>query len=79
MTNNRLLVGTFGVLLVAWDLVNIADGFFVGSLSLMLWTAVAVTLLILVFTPAVMLKARWTALGAVIAGVIRIITSAMGF
>jgi hypothetical protein len=78
MTNNRVLAAAFGVLLVAWDLVNIAEGFFVGSMSLMLWTAVTVTLLILIFTPAVMFKARWTALGTVIAGVIRIITATMG-
>jgi hypothetical protein len=78
MTNNRIPAAAFGVLLVAWDLVNIADGFFVSSMSLMLWTAVTVTLLILIFTPAVMFKARWTALGTVIAGVIRIITATMG-
>jgi hypothetical protein len=73
MPNNRELAAMFGVLSVAQLLLGFTIGFFVGLSSSFIWTDSITTLLMLIFTPAVMLKARWTALGAVIVGVIRIV------
>jgi hypothetical protein len=78
MTNNRVLAAAFGVLSVAWILYGFTFGYFVGLPSSMLWTDFTATLLILIFTPAIMLKARWTALGAMIVGVIRIALGILG-
>jgi hypothetical protein len=78
MPNNRELAAAFGVLSVAWFLFGHTNGFFIGLPSLIIWTDFVTYLLMLIFTPAVMYKARWTALGAVVAGVIRIIRSILG-
>jgi len=80
MTDNRVLAAAFGVLLVAWVLAAWTSGFFtrVSLPASTLWIDFVVTLLVLIFTPAVMSKASWTAPGAVIVGVIKIITDVGG-
>jgi hypothetical protein len=78
MTNNRGLAAAFGVLSVAWVLLGHTVGFFIGLPAFILWMEFVTLLLLLIFTPAVMFKARWTALGAVIVGVIRIIWDILG-
>jgi hypothetical protein len=78
MTKNRELAATFGVLSVAWILLGHTTGYFIGLSASTVWTSSIATLLVLIFTPAVMSKARWTAAGAVIVGVINIITHIVG-
>jgi hypothetical protein len=78
MINNRGLAAAFGVLSVAWFLFGHTIGFFVGLSAFIMWTDFVTYLLVLIFTPAVMSKASWTALGAVVAGVIRIIRGILG-
>lgn len=78
MTNNRGLAAAFGVLSVAWVLLGHTVGFFIGLTAFILWMEFVAFLLLLIFTPAVMVKARWTALGAAIVGVIRIIWDILG-
>ena len=78
MTDNRGLAAAFGVLSVAWTLLGHSVGYFVGMSASTIWLGFVTTLLVLIFTPAVMSKARWTALGAVIAGVISIIEHSLG-
>jgi hypothetical protein len=73
MTNNRELAAAFGVASVAWILLGHSIGFFVGLPAFAIWMDFVITLLVLIFTPAVMLKARWTALSAMIVGVIKVI------
>lgn len=73
MTNNRALAAAFGVLRVAWILLGHTTGYFIGLSASTLWIDFITTLLVLIFTPAVMSKARWTALGAVIVGAIDLI------
>jgi uncharacterized BrkB/YihY/UPF0761 family membrane protein len=72
MTKNRELAAAFGVLIVAWELVGHTIGFFIGLPAYALWFDFVIILLVLIFTPAVMKKTRWTAPGAVIVGVIKI-------
>ena len=73
MTNNRALAAAFGVLRVAWILLGHTTGYFIGLSASTLWIDFITTLLVLIFTPAVMSKARWTALGAVVVGAINVI------
>ena len=73
MPTNREYAAAFGVLLVAWVLLGYTTGFFAGMPAYAVWMNFIVTLLVLIFIPLVMLKARWTALGAMIVGVIRIV------
>jgi len=77
---HRELAAAFGVLAVAWVLIGYTIGYFAqaGESAATLWTIFVTTALVLVFTPAVMSKARWTALGAVIAGIINIISGILG-
>jgi len=78
MTNNRGLAAAFGVLIVAWILLGHTAGYFIGLSASTLWIDFITTLLVLIFTPAVMSKARWTALGAMIVGVINVIKDILG-
>jgi hypothetical protein len=73
MTNNRELAAAFGVASVAWVLIGHSIGYYAYVPAFAIWVDFVVTLLVLIFTPAVMSKARWTALGAMIAGVIKVI------
>jgi len=73
MTNNRGLAAAFGVLMVAWILLGHSAGYFIGLSASTVWIDFITTLLVLIFTPAVMSKARWTALGAVVVGAINVI------
>jgi len=78
MTNNRGLAAAFGVLIVAWILLGHSAGYFIGLSASTVWIDFITTLLILIFTPAVMLKARWTALGAVVVGAVNVIKNSLG-
>ena len=78
MTKNRELAAAFGVLMVAWVLLGHTVGYFIGAPASDLWINFVITLLVLIFTPAVMIKTRWTAAGAVIVGVINIIMNILG-
>ena len=73
MTNNRGLAAAFGVLMVAWILLGHSAGYFIGLSASTVWIDFITTLLVLIFTPAVMSKAPWTALGAVVVGAINVI------
>jgi hypothetical protein len=74
MSRNRDLAAAFGVLAVAWPFVGFATGFEAQYLSASFQLVLgAVTLLILIFIPLVRRTARWTALGAGIAGIIMVI------
>ena len=81
--NNRVLAATFAVLLLGWFIIRLA---FYGLAmypntamgQYFRWQDFATYLLVIIVTPAVMWKARWTALAALIVGVIRIIAGAMG-
>ena len=64
--------------MVAWMLLGIPTGYFTGLPASALWIDFVTSLLVLIFTPVVMLKARWTALGAMIVGVINIIKDILG-
>lgn len=80
MANNRVLAAAFGVVIASYLLAALilghTAGTFVGMSPLLLWTVFFIAALpVLVFTPAVMLKFRWTAAGAIIAGLIRIIVA----
>ena len=72
MPTNREWAAAFGVLTVAWVLFLFTIGFFAILSASELWANFIAVSLVLIFTPLVMLKARWTALGAMIVGVIRI-------
>ena len=78
MINNRGLAAAFGVLSVAWVLLGHTVGYFIGLSASTVWIDFVSTLLVLIFTPAVMSKARWTAPGSVIVGVINIIKDILG-
>jgi len=73
MTDNRELAAALGVLMVAWVPLGYTVGYFTGFSAYDLWIAFVGTLLVLIFTPAVMSKVSWTAPGAVVVGVINII------
>jgi hypothetical protein len=74
MPTSREFAAAFGVLIVGQVLAGLATGFFVGLSSSFVWVDSITALLVLIFIPMVMLKARWTALGATIVGVIRFAT-----
>jgi hypothetical protein len=78
MANNRVLAAAFGVLIVGWFMLRHTLGFYTGVPAFIIWDDFFTYLLVLIFTPAVMWKARWTALGAVVVGVISIIMRAYG-
>jgi hypothetical protein len=78
MPNNRELAAAFGVLVVGWVLLGYTIGYFAGESASTLWIIFITTVPVLIFTPAVMSKVRWTALVAVIAGVINIISAVIG-
>ncbi len=78
MPDNRVLAAAFGVLLVGWFMFRHALGFYIGVPTFFMWKDFVTFLLVLIFTPAVMSKARWTALGAVVVGAIRIIAGLYG-
>jgi hypothetical protein len=78
VTNNRVLVAAFGVLLVGWFMLRQTLGFYIGLPAFFIWNDLVTYLLVLIFTPAVMFEARWTAPGAVIVGVISIIMRVYG-
>jgi hypothetical protein len=77
MPTNRELAAAFGVLSVAWMLLGYAINFLMGYPTL-IWEGFINTLLVLIFTPLVMSKARWTALGATIVGAISTIAHLLG-
>jgi hypothetical protein len=79
MTNNRELAAAFGVAQVVWVLIGYITGAMVVIPTWAKYVDFVSDLLVLIFTPAVMSKARWTALGAMIAGVIRLIWLIEGF
>lgn len=78
MPTNRELAAAFGVLSVAFVLLGLTAGLAVGYPASVIWIAFVANLLVLIFTPAVMSKARWTALGAVVVGVIAILAGILG-
>jgi len=78
MPTNRELAAAIGVLTVAFVLLAYTAGLDVGLPVSTRWIALIANLLVLIFTPVVMSKARWTALGAVVAGVIAIIAAILG-
>ena len=73
MSRYRDFAAAFGVMAVAWPLFGFATGFFEkylpASLHLVVW---AIIVLIVIFLPLVRSAARWTALGAGIAGIIMV-------
>ena len=77
MPTNREWAAAFGVLHVAWMLLGYAIGFTAGY-PIIIWEGFVNTLLVLIFTPLVMSKARWTALGATIVGIISAIAHILG-
>jgi len=78
MPTNRELAAAIGVITVAFVLLAYTAGLDVGLPASIRWIAFIANLLVLIFTPVVMSKARWTALGAVVAGVIAIIAAILG-
>ena len=77
MPTSREWTAAFGILSVAWMLLGYAIDFLVGY-PILIWEGFVNTLLVLIFTPLVMSKARWTALGATIVGVISAIAHLLG-
>jgi hypothetical protein len=74
MFHNRILAAAFGVLVVAWALLGAMMGFVAQYLPDYLhFPAWMLIVLILTFIPLVRGVARWTALGAGIAGTIGVI------
>jgi hypothetical protein len=78
MPNNRELAAAFGVLVVAWIFLGYTIGYFAQAPTYALWLVFLTTVPVLVFTPAVMSKARWTAIGATIVGVINLVSAILG-
>ncbi len=78
MPDNRVLAAAFGVLFVGWFMLRHTLGFYIGLPAFFIWEDFVTFLLVLIFTPAVMLKARWTTPGAMVVGVIRIIAGLFG-
>jgi hypothetical protein len=70
MANNRVLAAAFGVLLVGWFTLRHTLGMYAAVAVWARWVDFVIYLLVLIFTPAVMWKARWTALGALVVAVI---------
>jgi len=74
MSRNRDLAALFGVLVIAWGMLGTMMGFAAQYLPVHLhFPAWVLLVLILIFIPLVRGIARWTALGAVIVGVIGVI------
>jgi len=75
MPNNRVLAAAFGVINVGTFLLYWTVGIYLppNNLPEVTWSGFVVYLLVMIFTPALMVKARWTALGALIVGVIAFI------
>ena len=69
MTNNRALAAAFGVINSGTWLLYHTLGLFPYRWPDIIWSGFVVYLLVMIFTPALMVKARWTALGAMIVGV----------
>lgn len=81
MPNNRELAVAFGILSVAWNLLGFTGYYAKAGLTASGLGLVSVTtILVLIFTIAiaVMPKSRWITLGAVIAGVIYVISAILG-
>jgi hypothetical protein len=83
MPNNRALAATCAVLLLGWFIIRLGIyGLAMYPNTVMgqyfRWQDFTTYLLVLIFTPAVMWKARWTALGALVVGAIRILAGAIG-
>jgi hypothetical protein len=78
MANNRALAATFAVLLVGWFMLRHTLGFYNPVAAFFRWQDFVTYLLVLIFTPAVMWKVRWTALGALVVGAIRIVVGIIG-
>jgi uncharacterized membrane protein YgaE (UPF0421/DUF939 family) len=72
MTNNRALAAAFGVINSGTFLLYHTAGIFLppNNFPEVIWSGFIVYLLVMIFTPALMVKARWTALGAMLVGVI---------
>ena len=77
MPTNREWAASFGVLHVAWMLRGYTIGCLAGY-SIIIWEGFVNTLLVLIFTPLVMSKARWTAIGATIVGIVSAIAHILG-
>jgi len=78
MAKNRVLAAASGVLLVGWFMFRHTIGFYNGVPAFFVWEDFVTFLLVLIFTPAVMWNARWTALGSVFVGVIRVMAGLYG-
>jgi len=80
MQSRRELAAAFGVLIVAWILFGFTIGYFneYGVIGSELYPLFITTLLALIFIPLIMMKARWTAIGAIIAGIINMIIAIDG-
>jgi len=76
--NSRVLAAAFGVLLVGWFMLRHTLGFYIGVPAFLVWEDFVTYLLVLIFAPAVMSKARWTAPSAVVVGAINIIARLYG-
>jgi hypothetical protein len=68
--NNRALAAAFGVVLVGWFALRHTLGMYAGVPDWARWVDFVIYTLVLIVTPAVMWKARWTALAALVVGVI---------
>jgi len=78
MANNRSLAAAFGVLLIGWFALRHTLGFYIGVPAYLVWEDFFTYTLVLIFVPAVMWKARRTALGMVVVGAIRVVAGLYG-
>ena len=78
MPSVRVLAAAFAVLLVAWFMIRQTLGFYRGVPAFFVWEDFVTYLLVLIFTPAVMSRARWGARGLTVAGAIRTLAGLYG-